>query len=93
MQRHLFNIMLKKHGSMPGAAKELGIGVNTLHVQRKRIGSHDEIPEDPMADCEILVDMLREYLDLLVPDQRVLVMNNVADGYCRRCGSSGACPC
>lgn len=93
MTRHLFNIVRKKHGNDTGAARELGISVNAFVIRKRMIGVFDTAPQEPMADVEILVDMLREYLDMVVPDQRVVIMNKLMDGYCVECGSSAPCHC
>lgn len=91
--RHLINILRKKHGTDEGAAQEFGLHVNAFCALDKELVDSDRIPADAMADAEILVDMLREYFEMVVPDQRVVIMNNLMDGYCPVCGSSATCQC
>lgn len=96
LENHLIAVVLNRHnGNQTAAAAEIDIGYTTVRTRLKSPHFHD-LPENPMADAMLLVDILREYLPMLPPDQRLVVFEQLTDGYCVRCGSDacdGACPC
>ena len=97
LERHMIAVVMKKYGGARGrVAEDLGIGVRTLYqkLNEKQSDPKDwDLPTNPHGDAMDLVDVLREYLAILHPDERVAIIRQAVSGYCQECGKDYLCDC